>query len=244
VLNFAPVLLHDEPPLAEAVRALLAAFEEATGGPVEIEFAVNIHDAGLPRLGFLQVRPMAVALDPVDVSDAELGEDGVLVASERAIGNGRIEGIGDVVYVRPSSFDARHTRKVAAEVAEANHRLLEAGRPYLLIGFGRWGSSDPWLGIPVGWGDVAGARVIVESTLPSMNVELSQGAHFFHNLISFGVPYLCVAHAAARGIDWAWLEAQPVVHDGEFVRHARLARPLAVRVDGRSGRGVVRWAGA
>jgi len=240
VLNFAPVLAHDEPPVAEAVRALLQAFEETTGGAVEIEFAVNIHDAGPPRLGFLQVRPMAVAREAVEVADDDMSPPGALVATERALGNGVIGDIRDVVYVRPSGFDARHTRTIAAEVADANRRLLEAGRPYLLIGFGRWGSSDPWLGIPVGWGDVAGARVIVESTLPSMNVELSQGAHFFHNLISFGVPYLCVAHVAETGIDWRWLDAQPVEQEGAFVRHVRLDKALTVKVDGRRGRGAVR----
>jgi Pyruvate phosphate dikinase, AMP/ATP-binding domain len=240
VLNFAPVLLHEEPPVAEAVTALLKAFEEATEGPVEIEFAVNVHDAALPRLGFLQVRPMAVAREAVDLAPGELGGPGALVSCERALGNGTIAGIRDVVYVRPALFEARHTRTIAAEIAAANRRLLQQGRPYLLIGFGRWGSSDPWLGIPVAWGDVAGARVIVEATLPAMNVELSQGAHFFHNLISFGVPYLCVAHSAGAAIDWAWLDAQPAVEQAEFVRHVRLPRPLAVKVDGRSGRGVVR----
>ena len=125
-----------------------------------------------------------------------------------------------------------------------NRRLLEESRPYLLLGFGRWGSSDPWLGIPVKWGQIAGARVIVESTLPGMDKEPSQGAHFFHNLISFQVSYLCVRHdetsaAGARTIDWDWLDRQPCATETEYVRHVRLEQPLRIKVDGRSGRGAV-----
>jgi hypothetical protein len=160
------------------------------------------------------------------------------------MGNGVVETILDIVYVKPESFEPRLTRQVAAELEQLNRRLLEENRSYLLLGFGRWGSSDPWLGIPVSWGQIAGARVIVESTLPGMDVEPSQGAHFFHNIISFQVCYLCVRHendagAAGRGIDWKWLDSQPGVAETDHVRHVRLDEPVTIKVDGRSGRGAV-----
>ena len=110
-----------------------------------------------------------------------------------------------------------------------------------MIGFGRWGSSDPWLGIPVVWGQIGGVKVLVEATLPNMNVELSQGSHFFHNLSSFGVSYLSVHHDEKPGIDWQWLDAGEVITDFDFVRHVRLEQPLTVKVDGRAARGVVRY---
>ena len=134
---------------------------------------------------------------------------------------------------------AARTREIAAEIAEINAALMDEERPYLLIGFGRWGSSDSWLGIPVDWGQICGAKVIVEATLPDMNVEASQGAHFFHNITSFRVSYLTVHHAAQPGIDWDWLAALPAVRESGFVRQVRLARPLLVKVDGRAGRGAV-----
>jgi hypothetical protein len=124
-------------------------------------------------------------------------------------------------------------------VEALNRGLLAEGRPYVLIGFGRWGSADPWLGIPVDWSQVAGARVIVEARLPGYGVEMSQGAHFFHNLISFSVPYLSASGSGTGEVDWERLHALPVRHDGPFVRHAACADPLVIQVDGRRGRGVV-----
>ena len=121
-----------------------------------------------------------------------------------------------------------------------NRELLEERRPYLLIGFGRWGSSDPWLGIPVNWGQISGARAIVEATQPAMNVDLSQGSHFFHNLISFNVSYFCVSHAGRYAIDWKWLGGQRTGAETNFIRHVVLPSPLCTKVDGRTGRGVIR----
>ena len=151
--------------------------------------------------------------------------------------------MADVVYVRPDRFESRYTGQIAQEIARRNDALVEAARPYMLIGFGRWGSSDPWLGIPVAWGDIAGARVIVEATLPTMDVEASQGAHFFHNLSAFEVSYLTVPHTATPGIDWAWLDGLPAVAETDYIRHVRVDRPLVVKVDGCSGRGAVWRAG-
>jgi hypothetical protein len=238
VLNFAPLLVQDALPLNRFLVALLAAFREAARSEVEMEFALTL-DPEAPRFELLQVRPMAVSRQPVEIAEAEWAGPRRLVASERVMGNGTFEGVRDVVFVKPHTFEARHARAIAAEVEALNRGLTAEGRPYILIGFGRWGSSDPWLGIPVDWGQVAGARVLVEARLPGSGVEMSQGAHFFHNLISLDVPYFSVAGGEAGQVHWEALDALPVRHDGPFVRHVACEHPLLVKVDGRTGRGVI-----
>jgi len=243
-IDFAPLLAYGNIPFNEAIRELLSISEQALKDAVEIEFAMDLSDIAHVRLGFLQLRPMLVSEKEVEIRDEELATAGVLLASNRAIGNGTLDTIRDIVYVRPERFEARLTPRIAVELETVNRALLEKNRPYLLLGFGRWGSSDPWLGIPVEWGQISGAGVIVESTLPDMNVEPSQGAHFFHNLISFEVPYLCVAYdntegARTRKIDWDWLNFQPALTETNLLRHVCLEQPLLVKVDGRTGRGAV-----
>jgi hypothetical protein len=241
-ITFAPLLALDDLPFNALVKEVLAACEDAVGAKVEIEFAMTIErtPAGLAaRFSFLQVRPMAVSDTVVDVPIEALESDAALVASETVMGNGVVETIRDIVYVKPEGFEARHTRAIAGELARLNTSLVDEKRPYLLVGFGRWGSSDPWLGVPVEWSDINGASAIVEATRPSMNVDPSQGSHFFHNISSFQVSYFSVRHSGRYAIDFDWLSKQPVVTETDLVRHVRIARPLVVRVDGRSGRGVV-----
>jgi hypothetical protein len=189
------------------------------------------------RFGFLQVRPLLVLRDTVSVSPADLDSPWTVVASASAMGNARHE-VCDVVYVVPETFEARLTPAIATEIEQLNRSLVDEARPYLLVGFGRWGSADPWLGIPVRWDQISGARGIVEATLPQMNPEPSQGSHFFHNLTSFSVLYFTVPLHAGRGVDWDWLARQEVVARTEHVRHVRTETPLVLRVDGRSRRGV------
>jgi hypothetical protein len=246
VMDFASLLRYSEVGFGDLVRELLALGKHTLGEAVEIEFAATIpakQTAGT-RVGVLQLRPMLVSESRVDLSEDELSSPDLLLASDRVMGNGALDTIRDVVYVKPESFEARFTGRIAAELETINRALADEGRHYLLVGFGRWGSSEPWLGIPVNWGQVAGARVIVESTLPGMEVEASQGAHFFHNIISFGVLYLCVGHgppsaASRHAVDWEWLGAQPPLAETDHVRHIRLGKPVRVKVDGRSGRGAV-----
>jgi hypothetical protein len=237
VLDFAPVLAWDELPLVPLLRRLMRACEDELGAPAEIEFALALPPGEPGRFGFLQVRPLLVSHETIDVHDGDLAGRDVLVTSAGALGNGRQE-VSDVVYVEPSAFEARLTPAIAGEIESLNRRLVEEGRPYLLVGFGRWGSSDPWLGIPVRWDQIAGARGIVEATLPQMSPEPSQGSHFFHNLSSFSVLYFTVPHDRGPGIDWAWLERQETVARTAHVRHVRTARPVVLKVDGRTRRGV------
>jgi hypothetical protein len=239
-IDFAPVLKLERLALNQVLASLLDACATALAAPVEIEFAVSCAPDGTSaRVGFLQVRPMAVSTEPVAIADAEWASPLIVAASERALGNGTDTTVRDIVYVHPDRFEARHTRAIAAEIGRFNDRLLAAGRPYVLVVIGRLGSSDPWLGIPVVWGDVAGARVIVEATLPAMDVEASQGAHFFHNLSAFQVSFLTVPHTATPGVDWRWLHTLPAVDETAYVRHVRAERPLVLKVDGRSGRGAI-----
>ncbi len=240
-VDFAPLLKYGEIPLNDVVSGMLERCREVFGTAVEIEFALSVEKTatGEGRLGFLQVRPMVVSEEKIDIGDAEWSAASVVIASDRALGNGVDDSICDVVYVKPESFEARLTRQIAEELTRTNDDLVAAARPYLLIGFGRWGSSDPWLGIPVEWGDVSGARVIVEATLPAMNVEASQGAHFFHNISSFQVKYLTVHHELGRTIDWQWLRSLTTVSESDHIRYARSEQPLLVKVDGRTARGAV-----
>jgi hypothetical protein len=240
VLNFAPLLVYDVLPLGKLVETLLHVCEDAVGLPVEIEFAMTLGTERelQARLGFLQVRPMNVSEEQVEIADEELSGERVLVACEDVMGNGRENTLSEIVYVRPGNFEARRTPVIAEELAAVNQVMREENRPYLLIGFGRWGSSDPWLGIPVNWSQISSAKVIVEAMLPQMNVEPSQGSHFFHNLSSFRVSYFCVPPEGAR-LDWEWLERQPAVSETQYVRRLSLAQPLEVRVDGRRRRGVI-----
>jgi hypothetical protein len=242
VITFAPLLQYGVAPLNDTLREVLAASEDATGGPVEIEFAMTLSPGpeSEARLGYLQVRGLLPRGEACRVEVAELSGDAVLVASEHALGNGRIDGVADVVYVRPDGYDAAQSRAVAAEIGLVNDALRRAGRPYLLIGFGRWGTSDPWGGVPVTWAQISGARAIVEAQLPEVRQEMSQGSHFFHNMTSFGVLYLSVVRGDVDRVDWGWLDGLTAESESAFLRHVRLARPLAIRVDGRAGRGVIR----
>ena len=241
VLNFAPLLQLGDVPFNDAVKGLLDLFASRTGSPVEIELALTLpeeHERPA-RLGFLQVRAMALQSETVEVSDALVGDPAAVVHAEHVLGNGIVRGIRDIAFVKREGFDASRTSEIVAEIESLNRSLVRARRPYLLIGFGRWGSTEPWLGIPVTWAAIGGARTIVEAEIAGLHAEMSQGAHFFHNLLGFGIPYFSVSAAAGGHIDWDWLESRPPATDGPRVRHVALEQPLEIRVDGRRGRGVV-----
>lgn len=244
-LTFAPLLQTGPWPVTELVRALLDVSAEALGAPVEIEFALTFDESSETalRLAFLQVRPLVVPGTEVLVDPEELEAPEVLVASDRVMGHGVLETIRDIVYVEPDGYDPARNPEIAREAEQMNRSFLESGRPYLLVGFGRWGSSDPWLGSPVTWGQICAARGIVEASLPSLPGDLSQGSHFFHNITAFGVPYFTVRHDSAGRIDWDWIRSLPVAAETRHLRHVTLPEPLTVKVDGRTGRGVIRRPG-
>jgi hypothetical protein len=236
VLTFAPLLLLNQVPFNDLMKSLLSICEQSLGTPVEIEFAMTFDPH---RFGFLQVRAMAIPTDIVHVTEAEMEGENVVISSDGVLGNGIVENIKDVVYVKPESFELKNTKAIVPELEQLNDELLAAGSPYLLIVFGRLGTIDPWLGIPVQWGQICGAKVIVEATLANVRVELSQGAHYFHNMINLGVKYFSLPFNQQHKIDWKWLNDQEIMDDGCFVRHVRLKAPLKIRVDGRGSRGVI-----
>jgi hypothetical protein len=210
--------------------------------PVEIEFAVNLSvpPGETPEFAVVQMRPFAVGADHEDVDLSQIQAARLVVRSTQSMGNGRIEGLHDVVFVRREGFERRLTREIAADIGRINARLAAEGRPYVLIGMGRWGSSDPWLGIPVTWDQIRGARAIVEAGFPDLDVVPSQGSHFFHNLTAELTAYITVNADGTQGeIDWAWLESQPAFEETQRVRHIRLEHPLASVIDGRTGRGAI-----
>lgn len=240
LVTFAPILKHRVFPLSEVVQELLILGMAGTRLPVEIEFAVDLEpdDGGPPEVGFLQLRPLA-SLVQGEIDLPEVAPQEVLCESPAALGNGSHD-LWDVVLVDPGAFDRARSRETGRHVARMNAGLVREDRPYLLVGVGRWGSSEPWLGIPVGWEDIAGARVIVEAGLPDIRVTPSQGTHFFQNLVSLNVGYFTVDEEAGIGrLDWDWLLARDPVETLGCVRRIRLDAPLRAAVDGRTRRGVI-----
>jgi hypothetical protein len=242
LVSFAHVLKSGLFPLADIMQLLLELGRRTMSAEVEIEFAVVLGDGKLRQheFGFLQIRPLAAGMDAPEIDPALMASDGALVATNLALGNGRLDEIRDIVYVPREKFDRAQTVEMAEEIGTFNRGLVQTATPYLLLGAGRWGSSDRWLGIPVRWDQISGARVIVETDLDDFKVTPSQGSHFFQNLTSFQVGYLTVNTGAGGGrLDWDWLDAQPAVDEGRYLRHVRLAQPLCVLIDGRTRRGVI-----
>lgn len=242
LLNFAPILQFEQVPLNELLKLLLELSARELGHPVEIEFAMTLEpDHALPaRFAFLQVRPIVVETTATEVPMDIARAPNVLLASDNALGNGVVDTIEHLLVVRPDRFDWKHTPQIATELDLLNSRLIRERRNCVMIGFGRWGTTDEWRGIPVHVGQISTARVIVEATLPGMTVEPSQGSHFFHNLTSFRVLYFSVPHdRPLRAIDWDWLDTLEVLQETEFVRLLRAPGPLTVAVDGRTRHGVI-----
>jgi len=241
VVTFSSLLKHETFPLARILRRLLEVAEWGLGTPVEIEFAVDLTPAaGEPEFGFLQLRPLALSREVEALEIGEVDPARVLCRSAHVLGHGRIDDVRDVVVVDHASFERVHSRQTALELAQLNAELLAEGAAYLLVGVGRWGSADPWLGIPVSWDQISGARVIVEAGFRDFKVTPSQGTHFFQNLTSFNVGYFTVNPDAGDGsVDWDWLRAQPALRQTERVRRIRLEAPLVVQMNGRKGEGVI-----
>jgi hypothetical protein len=242
LVTFAPVLKSEVMPLAEIVQMIMDLGSKGINTDVEIEFAVN-YSTGRKQpkeFGFLQVRPLVTTheTETLDVDNVE--EYNLICRSDQVLGNGQIEGIHHIVMVDSEEFDRSKTAEVALEVGQYNAILSAKRQPYLLIGVGRWGSSDPWLGIPVTWDQISGARVIVESGFEDMVVEPSQGSHFFQNITSFHIGYFTVNVNGNGGlIDWNWLKAQKARDRKQFTSHIRLKKPIIVRMNGHSHKGII-----
>ena len=243
LITFAGVLKHRRFPLAPLLTELLDISTGAMITPVEIEFAVDLEGGENERKTFacLQMRPMPVTRELSRIDLQKIEPTHLLCHSPRALGYGRIEGIRDVVAIDPAHFDRRHSVETAAAVAELDAMLRKEGRPYLLIGPGRWGSADSWLGVPVNWGQISGARIIVETGFDGVAVTPSEGSHFFHNMTAFQVGYLTTNPDRGEGmIDWEWLRGRDVVRRGpNGLVWIQLEEPLLGLIDGVSRAGVV-----
>jgi len=241
VVTFAPMLKHEVFPLATILEALVRSGEDALGNPVEIEFAVRLpRDTELAEFGFLQIRPLTLARDHQDLTIGDEDPARLICQSTKVLGNGRIENVHDIVVVDSHRFERSRSQEVARAVAHFNAVLAGENRPYLLIGVGRWGSNDPWLGIPVEWDEISGARAIVEAGFRDFRVTPSQGSHFFQNLTAFQVGYLTVNPDAGEGsVDWQWLAEQGALEEQGCVRHLRFERPLRVIMNSRNSQGVI-----
>jgi hypothetical protein len=212
------------------------------GTPIEIEFAVKM---SVPRdepkvFGLLQMRPLVLKREIEELKIEVKDKKSLLCESPWVLGHGVIEDIKDIVFVDYHKFDRAMSKKVAAEVNKFNSKLLAEKIPYLLIGVGRWGTLDPWLGIPVNWDQISGARAIVESSFKDFMVTPSQGSHFFQNLTSFMISYFTVNTFKEEGfVDWDWLFDQPLTEEMSYTKHIRLKKPLIIKMNGQQNKGII-----
>lgn len=242
VVTFANILQHRVFPLSELVDFMLTSGQEEMGRPVEIEFAgtIDINERGKGTVYWLQIRPIVERRDMVDDSILDLSDDKLILRSNTALGHGNIENIKTIVYVRPENFSSSNNSLIAREIEKINRNFTERGEGYILIGPGRWGSSDTALGIPVKWPHISSARLIVESSLSNYRIEPSQGTHFFQNLTSFGVGYFTINPSSQDGIyDIDFINNMPAEYESDFLRIVRFQQPLTIGINGRKGVGVV-----
>ncbi len=241
IVTFAHILQHELFPLAEVLKSVLEVSQREMGRPVEIEFAMDIKDREEARFYLLQIRPIVDNKATLNTDLSKIDKNKAILFSKSALGHGIYEDIHDIVYVKTESFNAANNATTANEIEIVNRRFVEQDRNYVLIGPGRWGSSDPWLGIPVKWAFISQAQIAVELGLENYRVEPSQGTHFFQNLTSFGAGYITLAPYLNQEemLDMDYLNAQPAVYETQFIRHIHSESPILVKIDGRKGYGIV-----
>lgn len=241
VLTFKKIMEDGAFPLPKMLAKLLEIGSGGMGCSVEIEFAANLaHESEQPSFSFLQIRPLVSGEGAEDVHVAGIDRGECAITSNRAMGNGTFDGITSLIYLKPETFDPQRTAEIAKEIGRVNAAMVVRGENYILLGFGRWGTVNPRLGVPVAYAQVSHAKVMGEISTPEMDVEPSQGTHFFHNIASSHIGYLSID--VARGedfVDWMWLVEQPSEMETEFIRHIKLSQPIITKIDGKSGRGVI-----
>ena len=242
ILSFVNILQHDVFPLADTLDQILRIGQQEMGRPVEIEFAVNMDPSDHTRATFylLQIRPI---VDNKEIMDEDLSlvkNEETILSSTSVLGHGIVGDVQDIIYVKTGAFNSSNNQLIAYEIEKMNRSFTDQEKGYVLVGPGRWGSSDSWLGIPVKWPHISNARVIVECGLENYRVDPSQGTHFFQNLTSFGVGYFTVNPFKGDGwFDEAFLNAQPAVEETEYLRHVHFDAPITIKMDGKKSLGVV-----
>jgi CheY-like chemotaxis protein len=242
IVTFSQMLNFNAIPLAEIISDLLDTGQQEMNNPIEMEFALNMDTPeGHPAVfNFLQIRPIVLNDQSISFKLDDIRVEDTIVYSESALGNGRFDGLRDLVYIRPEVFDPANNDKTAKLIEKKNDEFREKGLNYILIGPGRWGSSDPWLGIPTKWAQLSAARVIIEAGLDSYRIDPSQGTHFFQNITSFRVGFFTInPHVNDGFYDLEYLDKLPAFMENEYFRHIRFEKPLRIEVDGRSNKGVI-----
>jgi CheY-like chemotaxis protein len=241
LVTFGPLLRNKLFPLPEILNLLLDMGTWGMGTPVEIEFAVNLNigQRKPKEFGLLQMRPLVVSFEAEELDIESYEKPQLICQSNQVLGNGSINDIYDIIFVDYNKFDRAKSIEVAKEVSMFNRKLIEQNKPYLLIGVGRWGTLDPWLGIPVTWDQIAGAKAIIETSFKEMSVEPSQGSHFFQNITSFMIGYFTVNEYTKGFIDWDWLLEKKPVEEMNFTKHIRFNSPIVIKMNGHINKGII-----
>ncbi len=242
ILTFANILKYNLFSIPKIITRLLQIGAKGMGCPIEIEFAVNLPDNNnqKPLFALLQIRPMSGAFTKKNFSIKKEDIKNGLCYSSNALGNGEISDIADIILVNPKSFDITKTLDIALEIKEFNKRLVKENRKYLLIGPGRWGSADRWLGIPVKWNDISNAGAIIETEFADLKADPSYGSHFFHNITSLGVGYMTVKTNNEDFIKWEQMDKMPALRTDRFIKHIRLKKPLIITIDGKTSKSLIK----
>ncbi|HCC70273.1 MAG TPA: pyruvate, phosphate dikinase, partial [Bacteroidales bacterium] len=244
VVNFANILRYDYIPLAETIATVLDVVKEAFGTPVEIEYAVdlNLDKNGKADFYILQVKPLVGSGAGYNINLKKINEDKCLLISKRSMGNGKVDNIRDVVYIDPEKFNNTLTEAMAEEIDAINDKMLARRENYILIGPGRWGTRDRFIGVPVAWPQISQAKVIVEVSLPEFPLDASLGSHFFHNVTSMNVGYFSVDQASKdEFVKWDKLKREELVSEGKFFKHVRFRSPLKIRMDGKKRISIIEY---
>lgn len=241
VITFAPILQNREIPINEILIDLISVSKEKLESQLEIEFAVTISkDSEIKNtLSMLQLRPLNISEEKVSLDINNIKKEDIILKSKNSMGNGTNKKIKDIVFINPDDFNFKDSIMIAREIEAINKKMLDENKRYILIGFGRWGSSDPWLGIPVNWSMISAAGVIVEASLHGRPVDMSQGSHFFHNIANLKIPYICIDDFSDDYLNWDWINTFFDNTKEEIVKRISLENPLTVTIDGRIHTGII-----
>ncbi len=244
IVNFADILKFEHIPLAKTLETILNVVKEALGSPVEIEYAVDLSKDGQGRASFylLQLKPLLGSMDHFEIDMEKIDRNRILLYAERSMGNGHLENIRDVVFVKTDNFDKTRTEEIIPEIEALNTEMVKNNKRYILVGPGRWGTRDRFIGIPLVWTQISNARVIVEISLPEFPLNASLGSHFFHNVTSMNVGYFSIQHDSATDyIDWKKLKQQKVISDTKNITHVEFEEPLTIVMDGKKRTSLITW---
>jgi hypothetical protein len=244
IINFADILKYGYIPLAESLVEILDIVKEALGTPVEIEFAIDLTKDKDFKASFylLQIKPIIGASIDYEINMDEIDKSHILLYTEKSMGNGMINNIQDVIYVDKDRFDKSRTLEIAAEIDSFNDEMIQCNKQYILLGPGRWGTRDRWIGIPVTWPQICNAKVIIETSLEDFPLDASSGSHFFHNVTSMNVGYFSVQHNHKNSVlNWDILKKQKIIKLGNYVTRIQFNNSLVVKMDGKKRISVITW---